>query len=226
MADRAWILSSVAISIPWFAAIVAAATRRQARLIGFFAALISVLASALLLAAALAHPKPGQESLGAVLMVLFSCLAVVAMLILPRRDCSPGTIGGMLFILGSTLLGYATGNLLVLLAAWVLTTIPFFVARLFGARTWRPRLGLLLSSIALAIAIAFIAAEGRGMTIGRLKGQSPGGVAVFALLVLAVILRKGICPAHAWVADAAEGGPAIPTALLLNGHFGPSSSQS
>jgi NADH-quinone oxidoreductase subunit M len=35
-----------------------------------------------------------------------------------------------------------------------------------------------------------------------------------------VILRKGIFPAHAWVADAAEGGPAIPTALLLNGHFG------
>jgi NADH-quinone oxidoreductase subunit M len=35
-----------------------------------------------------------------------------------------------------------------------------------------------------------------------------------------VILRKGILPAHAWVADAAEGGPTIPTALLLNGHFG------
>ena len=45
-------------------------------------------------------------------------------------------------------------------------------------------------------------------------------MAVFGLLVLAVIFRKGICPAHAWVADAAEGGPAIPTALLLNGHFG------
>ena len=42
----------------------------------------------------------------------------------------------------------------------------------------------------------------------------------FGLLVVAVIFRKGICPAHAWVADAAEGGPAIPTALLLNGHFG------
>lgn len=42
----------------------------------------------------------------------------------------------------------------------------------------------------------------------------------FGLLVVAVIFRKGICPAHAWVADAAESGPAIPTALLLNGHFG------
>ncbi len=35
-----------------------------------------------------------------------------------------------------------------------------------------------------------------------------------------MIFRKGICPAHAWVADAAETGPALPTALLLNGHFG------
>ncbi len=220
MADRALILSLVAISVPWFGAIVAVVTRRQTRVIGFAAALISVLASALLLDAALAHPTPGPESLGAVLMVLFSCLAVVAMLVLPRRDCSAGTIGGMLFILGSTLLGYSTGNLLVLLAAWVLTTIPFFVARWFGTRGWRPRMGLLLSIIALTLAIAFIAAADRGMSIDRLKGQSPGGVAVFALLVLAVIFRKGICPAHAWVADAAEGGPPIPTALLLNGHFG------
>src|SRR5215813_9967867 len=58
------------------------------------------------------------------------------------------------------------------------------------------------------------------MAIDALKGQSPGGIAAFGLLVLAVLFRKGICPAHAWVADAAESGPAIPTALLLNGHFG------
>jgi NADH-quinone oxidoreductase subunit M len=35
-----------------------------------------------------------------------------------------------------------------------------------------------------------------------------------------VTFRKGILPAHAWVADAAGDGPAVPTALLLNGHFG------
>ncbi len=58
------------------------------------------------------------------------------------------------------------------------------------------------------------------ISIDKLKGQSPGGVAAFALLLIAVVFRKGICPAHAWVADAAETGPALPTALLLNGHFG------
>ncbi|HEV3331474.1 MAG TPA: proton-conducting transporter membrane subunit [Bryobacteraceae bacterium] len=214
MADRGLILTVVAISIPWLAAILVALTRRQTRALGFVAALASVLASALLL-----HAAPVGESLGEALMVLYSCLAVLAMLVLPRRDCSPGTIAGMLFLLGSTLLAYSTQNLLVLLAGWILTTVPFFL-ELFRARTWRPRLGLLLSSIALALAIGLIAVNGHAMSIGRLKGQSPGGTAVFALLVVAVIFRKGICPAHAWVADAAEGGPAVPTALLLNGHFG------
>jgi len=215
MADSGIILRAVAISVPWLAAVMTALVQRHARLIGFLAASTSVLASALLLRAA-----PAGASLNEALMVLFSCLAVVAMLVLPRRDCNSVTMAGMLFLLGSTLLAYATQNLLVLLAAWVFTTIPFFLPRMFAARTWRPRLGLLLSSIALALAIGLIAANGGAMSIDRLSAQNPGGMAVFGLLVLAVIFRKGICPVHVWVADAADGGPAIPTALLLNGHFG------
>ncbi len=153
-------------------------------------------------------------------MVLFSCLALGATLVLPHRDCNSGSIGGILFVLGSTLLAYSTQNLLVLLSAWILSTVPFFLAPWLCARSWRPPTGLLLSSVAFALAIAVIAANGSAMSIDRLKGQNPGGMAAFALLVIAVIFRKGICPAHAWVADAAESGPAIPTALLLNGHFG------
>ncbi len=102
----------------------------------------------------------------------------------------------------------------------MLSTVPFFPQRWFGVRSWRPRCGLLLSSVALAAAIAAIAADGHTMPIASLQGRGPGGMLVFGLLVAAVVLRKGIFPAHAWVADAAEGGPVIPTALLLNGHFG------
>jgi len=208
-------LSVVPISVPWLAAILVVGIGRQPRAIGFVAASVSVLASSFLL-----HAAPVKTSLGEALMVLFSCLTVVAMLVLPRRDCNPVTIAGMLFLLGSTLLAYSTENLLVLLVAWILTTVPFFLEQLFRADTWRPRLSLLLSSAALGLAIGIIAVNGHGMSIDRLIGQNPGGIAVFGLLVAAVIFRKGICPAHAWVADAAEGGPAIPTALLLNGHFG------
>ena len=214
MAD-AELMKIAAVSAPWLAAILAAVARRQVRAIGFTAALISLVASLLTL-----HSTVASDSLGATLMVLFSCLTVVAILVLPTRDCKPPMIAGMLFVFGATLMAYSTGNLLILLAAWILTTLPFFITKLFGAATWRPRVGLLLSSAALAAAIGLIGVSGHAMSIDQLKGHSPGGMAVFGLLVLALIFRKGICPAHAWVADAVEGGPAIPTALLLNGHFG------
>jgi NADH-quinone oxidoreductase subunit M len=209
------VLIGAAILAPCFAAIMVAIFRRNVRVIGFGAALVSVVASALLLRAA-----PHGQSLYEALMLLFSCLTAAATLVLARRDCTPATMSGILFGLGSTLLGYSTQNLLVLLAAWVLSAAPFLLTSWFRARAWRPAAGLLLSSIALALAIALITVQGHAISIGSLKGQSPGGMAAFGLLVAAVIFRKGICPAHAWVADAAERGPAIPTALLLNGHFG------
>jgi len=207
--------ADVAIAVPWFAALLVAFYRRHVRIIGFTAALISAVACAL----PLSDAAPGH-SLYQALMLLFSCLTLGATLILPRRDCSAGSIGGILFMLGSTLLAYSAENLIILLAAWILSAIPFFLPRWFQARSWRPRAGLLLSAIALALAIALIVAGAHTISIDRLKGQSPGGMTAFGLLVGAVIFRKGILPAHAWVADAAEGGPAIPTALLFNGHFG------
>jgi NADH-quinone oxidoreductase subunit M len=153
-------------------------------------------------------------------MLLFSCLTVAATLVLPKRDCTPAMIGGILVLLGATLLAYSSQNLLVLLGAWILSTIPFFLERWFRSGGWRPRAGLLLSSVALWAGISVIIVSSRAISIDQLRGQNPGGMTAFGLLVTAVIFRKGICPAHAWVADAAENGPAIPTALLLNGHFG------
>ena len=208
-------LTSASIAVPWFAAVLLTGYRRHARIVGCIAALVSIVASAVLLL-----QVPTGESLYQALMLLFSCLTFGATLVLPRRDCTNGTIVGILFLLGCTLLAYSTGNLLVLLAAWILSLVPFLWAGWFGARMWRPLVALLLSSFALALAIGLISASTGVIAINGLKGQSPGGTMVFALLVIAVIFRKGICPAHAWVADAADGGPAIPAALLLNGHFG------
>jgi NADH-quinone oxidoreductase subunit M len=205
----------VAVAVPWFAALMIALYRRHVRIIGFVAALISALACALPLSTA-----PVGQSLYQALMLLYSGLTLGATLLLPRRDCTAGSICGILLMMGSTLLAYTADNLLVLLAAWILSSIPFFVPRWFQARSWRPRAGLLLSAIALGLAVAQIAASAHTLWIVRLKGQNPGGMSAFGLLVAAVILRKGILPAHAWVADAAEDGPAIPTALLFNGHFG------
>jgi NADH-quinone oxidoreductase subunit M len=217
---RGAILTAVAIGAPWMACVLAAVTRRQLRAIAFAAVVVSVAASLLLLKAA-----PAGESLKEALMLLYSCLTLGATLALPRRDCNFRTLGGILFLLGSTLLAYSADDLQILLAAWIASTVPFFFERWLGVRSWRPRLALLLSSAALALAVGIIAltgesSQGHSMSISGLTRRSPGGMAVFGLLVAAVIFRKGIFPAHAWVADAAEGGAAIPTALLLNGHFG------
>jgi NADH:ubiquinone oxidoreductase subunit 2 (subunit N) len=200
MTDPRLALTVVAISAPWFTTIIAAVTERQVGVVGFSASLISLAVSAFLL-----NATPAAESLNPALMVLFSSLTLGTMLVLPRRDCNSRLIGGILFLLGSTLLAYSTENLLLLLAAWILTTIPFYLPRLFRA-LWQPRLSLLISSVALALAIGVIAASGHSLTIHQLRGQNPGGIAAFALLVIAVIFRKGICPAHAWVADAIEAG--------------------
>lgn len=212
---RGAMLTAAAVGAPWLGAILAASLRRQLRVLGFTAALVSVIASALLLPEA-----PANESLKQTLMVLYSCLTLGSTLALARRDCSSATMSGILFLLGSTLLAYSTDDLRVLLAAWIASALPFLFSRWCGAQSWRPKTALLLSSFILALAVALIAWRSHATSIAALSRQSPGGMAVFGLLVAAVIFRKGICPAHAWVADAAESGPAIPTALLLNGHFG------
>jgi NADH-quinone oxidoreductase subunit M len=212
---RTSFLNGASIAAPWLAAVVVASFRRQARLFGCGAALLSTVASA-----ALVWKAPQNESLYETLMLLFSSLTFGAILLLPRRDSETGTIAGILVLLGSTLLAYSTGNLLVLLGAWILSIVPFLWAGWFRSRAWRPAVALLSSTLALALAVGFIAANTRVVSIGNLKGQNPGGVVAFALLVIAAIFRKGIIPAQAWVADAAESGPLVPTALLLNGHFG------
>jgi NADH:ubiquinone oxidoreductase subunit 4 (subunit M) len=209
------VLRAIAVVIPWLTAGAAAGLRRHARVAGCAGSLVAVLACALLLLSA-----PRGDSLYQALMLLYSCLTLAATLLMPRRDCGSATIAGITFMLGCTLLAYSAENLLVLLAGWIFSIVPFFVRGWFQCDSWRPRAALSASSLALAAAMALIAVNTGDLSIDRLAGKSPGGNIAFGLMVAAVILRKGILPAHAWVADAAQEGPAIPTALLLNGHFG------
>src|SRR6185437_15789554 len=212
---RAPALTAASVSASWLAAIVLSIYRRQPRVIGSLAAFLSAIASA-----ALVWKAPQGESLYQTLMLLFSCVTFGAIVLLPRRDSEAGTITGLLVLLGSTLLAYSTGNLLVLLGAWFLSVIPFLWTTGVHSRKWRPMVALLSSSLAIALAIGFMVARTGVFSISHLKGQSPGGMVAFALLIVAAIFRKGIIPTQAWVADASESGSLVPTALLLNGHFG------
>jgi len=212
MPPTQWILAG-AIGTPWIAVIFAAfLNERYSRAVTFAAAAISAVASAVLLEGA-----PAGQSLEESLMLLYSCLTLGATMVIPRRDCKPRTMAGILVVLGSTLLAYSTGNLAVMATAFVVSTVPF----LAGQKVlWRPQVALFLSAAALAVGIVLIATHAHTLSIDLLKGRSPGGMPAFALLVVAVMFRKGICPAQAWVTDAVESGSVVPTALLLNGHFG------
>lgn len=212
---RASFLTNASVAVPWLAAIVVTSFRRQVRVIGCISVLFPILASAVLV-----WKAPQNDSLYQTLMLLFSSLTFGAILLLPRRDSERGTIAGILVLLGATLLAYSTGNLLVLLGAWILSIVPFLWVGWFRSRKWRPMAGLLSSCFAITLAVGFMVARTGVSSISHLKGQSPGGVVAFSLLIVAAIFRKGIIPAQAWVADAAESGPLVPTALLLNGHFG------
>ena len=208
-------LTSASVVVPWISALVVISVRRQVRVIGCVSVLFPILASAVLV-----WKAPQNDSLYETLMLLFSSLTFGAILLLPRRDAETGTIAGILALLGATLLAYSTGNLLVLLAAWILSMVPFLWAGWFRSHTWRPIIGLLSSSLAITVAVGVMVARTGVYSISHLKGQSPGGVVAFSLLIVAAVFRKGIIPAQAWVADAAESGPLVPTALFLNGHFG------
>jgi NADH-quinone oxidoreductase subunit M len=206
------ILTSAAISAPWALAFVAAFYRRHTRTLGIVAALVSFVACVLL-----ARITP---SFYGTLMLMFSGLTLAVVLVLPQRDCNSAAISGILLMLGATILAYSTDHLALLLAAWLLSTLPFLLPSWFGARSWRPSVGLLGSTLMFAAATLLIASAGGTFSIRALADRSPGGMAAFALLLIAVVLRKGICPAHVWVADLADGSSPLPTALLLNGHFG------
>src|SRR6516162_6990869 len=176
---RTSVLTGASVAAPWLAAIVVSIYRRQGRVVGCIAALLSAIASTVLV-----WKAPQGESLYETLMLLFSCLTFGAIVLLPRRDSETGTTAGILVLLGSTLLAYSTGNLLVLLGAWILSILPFLWAGWFRARKWRPMVGLLSSSLAIALAIGFMVARTGVSAISHLKGQSPGGVLAFALLII------------------------------------------
>ncbi len=164
------------------------------------------------------------DTLNATFLVLYSLLTLGILVLAPRRDTNPSMSGSTLLVLSATLAAYGADNMLLLAAGWIVSALPFIVGPFNG--TWRPRVGLALSCAALLGAIGIIgsAALSDGATqpfsLAALQGHNYGGSAAFALLIAAIVCRKGIFPAHAWIEDAAEAGPVLPFCLFINGHLG------
>lgn len=235
MADLSFPLITAAVVIPAVASLAAFANDSRARMAGVAGATGASLCAMEILrevsaagGARLAEPWAlglfTADNLNATFLVLYSLLTLSILILAPRRDTSARITGTTLLVLAATLSAYGAGNLLVLSAGWILSALPFIIGPFTSS--WRPRAGLVMSCLALAGALAFIvnAAQSGGETepfsIASLHGQNYGGSAAFALLIVAIVCRKGIFPAHAWIEDAAEAGPVLPVCLFINGHFG------
>ena len=158
------------------------------------------------------------DALNATFLLLYCLLTLGVLILAPRRDMNRQVAAATLMVLAGTLSTYAADNAIVLAASWAVSAMPFLAGPLAGS--WRPRAGLAVSCVALASAIGIIAKEGNSVSLATLQGHNYGGPAAFALLMVAIICRKGIFPAHAWIEDAAEDGHPLLVSLFINGHLG------
>lgn len=235
MANLSFPLISAAVAIPALAAVVAFTRGAQARLAGVAGAVGATLCSLEILreahlagGARLAEPWAlglfTADTLNATFLVLYSVLTLAILILAPRRDTSASINGATLLVLAATIVAYGADNVLLLAAGWTLSALPFIAGPFTG--TWRPRAGLAASCLALFGAIGVIASAAgdagaaQPFSLAALQGHNYGGSAAFTLLIVAIVFRKGIFPAHAWMEDAAESGPVLPVCLFINGHLG------
>lgn len=172
------------------------------------------------------------DALNAVSLLLFNALALGIVILAPRRKMTPHWLSGLLIVTAATMAAYAANNLLVFLAGWALSALPFLSNRFLAITGERemPILGrvvLLATIVALAAGVGLLiwhgAPGGWQSAIGLTDPHSGDDLILqgaFAFLMLAVVLRKGLLPFHSWVVSAFEHGPLLALTLLVNGHLG------
>ncbi len=152
------------------------------------------------------------ESLNAVPLGGLALLLAVTLLAAPRRDLMGGKLAGLLWVYVGTALATAAASLGWMVAGWWLSCLPVLAGR------WTGRRDHLAAAVQLAGCLAFSGAAALSGFDGL--DFSHAGTLAFGLMLVAVVLRKGLFPAHSWVLNAYEKGPLLPNALLFNGHLG------
>lgn len=184
-------------SLGWIAALaplaaaglVLVAGAAQARWIALLGTLVSFGASLAIL-----NTPVAEYNVGRMPMVLFAALAVVTVLALPKQDCRPRDLAGLLLLTAGTLTVYAAEDRWLLLGAYVLSSVVVLDRK-------RPYGSILLAASCVALAASL-------------------ALGVFWLLIAAVVLRKGMFPVQSSVTSPFEGSHLGTAALLFNGHLG------
>ncbi len=176
------------------------------------------------------------DALSAIPLTLFVALCLGVAVLAPKHRLTPSWLAGVLWLCATTTAAYAANNLIVFVLAWAGSLAPFLVIRFFTAppSSEGKREGtipafaqrvLFLSLICLCVGAGLLVyaapdwGTGLSFTFAR-TGESSLLFTAFGFLMAAVILRKGLFPAHSWVVTAFEYGPLLPLVLLVNDHLG------
>lgn len=140
------------------------------------------------------------DSFGSIPLVLFSGLALVSVLAMPKVDCTARNFANLLGLCAGTFLAYTASDLAGFATGWAITLLPLFFEGSSELRA--PRLAGLASVLLLVFAIF-----------------SDSSWAGFVCLTMAALLRKGVFPFHFWVPIAFEKTSPAWMNLFLNGHL-------
>ncbi len=152
------------------------------------------------------------DTLDTLPLLMSALLTLVTLLAAPKRDLQGAGVSGILLILTGTSLACSAGTLAGMVAGWWLTCAPWLLG-MFGKRQDKLALAVqVLGCVALTAAAWLTGFDDENFA----NSHAPA----FGLLMAAVVLRKGIFPAHSWVLDAYDRGPLLPNVLLFNGHLG------
>ena len=182
----------------------------------------------------------GVDGLAAPVLPLASLLALAVLLAAPRAQMGRSTSRAVLLSLSATLGVYCSFDLLLLTVFWVASLIPGSIELRRAPRHRGERLArmfdayLVLGSLPILVATAVIgwtrAQEGEALPFDLLgagaAGSAPRPVPeaaqhlVFALLAVAVLLRKAILPFHSWLPVLLERGPVGIAMMIAGTHLG------
>lgn len=161
-------------------------------------------------------------------LLLYGTVALLAMVAAPKRDRTKQEITDALIVIGGTMAAFATGNLLVVLAGWLISSIPMWRRPAGETRSWTmSRLVLGGGILALAAAVFWMAwnaaqaGTANPFSLNALRNlriiDNPW---IFGLVIGAALTRKSVVPLHSFLLNGCEHGSLITTMLYMNGHLG------
>lgn len=137
------------------------------------------------------------DGLSAVFLVFVAAIALVAVTVAPRSAMRAHHLRQNLFTQATMIAMFATRDPWVIAVLWCLGLVPPLLALRAAGPAGRPALRVFALYMGVCAA-AFVGG------VALMGAQATAGVVGSALLVIAVLIRKGITPLHSWLPELFE----------------------